>query len=199
MRRMGIVALAVAAAFPLASPAAAVVGQEAFGVWVRKEGGNHVAYFAMIERYVDPVTGVASFVGVGKGKCRLQKGKGFRMLSCMGRVWGKDVGLTEASFDPALSEASFTARIKGFEHTVQWTAADAAPTGFAYAQAGPDGAGAAVGMARYVTAGGSVFGTDLEHDDHWDFADMAQGTGLFVESPVLFDKDEGTFRIEVRL
>jgi hypothetical protein len=193
--KVGLVAAALA--LPLAAPpAAAVAGQEAFAVWVRPEGKKLVAYFAVAERYVDPTGGgLVTAAGVAKGTCQRSGGRGFRMTLCSARGRVKEIPFEDFVVDPALGSATMTVTMAGRTHTVEWTAADRAPSAGAGVEAGPGGVGAGAGMGRYTRAEGKVFGARLTRRD-LEFAVLSQSAGAGVGLPV---RDDGTWTFSFRL
>lgn len=157
----------------------------AFAIWVQPEGQKLVAYFALAERFVDPAGGgVVTVGGVAKGTCRTSGGRRFEMVVCSARGPIKEIPFQDFTVDPTLGTATLVVTSRGTTHEVTWTATDPAPTAGAGAEAGPFGAGAGVGMGRSVRAAGTLFGRSVEGGGEFDFADLSQSAGGFVQSPV---------------
>jgi hypothetical protein len=180
MVRLG--ALATALALVLGGAAAADPGvyagadQWADGSWIVGKGPRPDFYFAIGYRTLAE-DGVVTVGAVGKGRCTVQKGKNWTMISCVASGRGKEIPMEDFRMDPLLESASLRVTLQGYRHTVSWSGRGRAPMASADVQASDGYASAGGGIFRLAKAAGRVFGHKLSSGGRDLFAFLMEGAG----------------------
>lgn len=200
MRRLGSVVMVLALLWPVASHAApgAFAGAEqlAEADWLDMKAKRF--YFAMGTRSVGP-DGLVTMGFVGRGKCEVQKEKGFTLVSCFGRGHGKELDAEQFQFDPALGSASMSLDGGGFSHSVQWTGEDA-PVAGTQANGSSFGVQAGAGAARWAPASGELFGQKLQAGGRDAFGVLAEAgyAVVYNDGRQVQILDDGSIRMRVQ-
>ena len=186
MRKVAVLSLLLLVLLvPMSLSASAGVGlyagaeQVALADWVFLRGNRGVFYFAGALRGADPFrAGTVGFVG--RGPCRVMRGRDFTMVACHGTGRARPLGLADFQMDPLLSRAHMTLRDKSFTHSVDWEGSGTAPDAGGGAGAGDLGAEVSAGAVRGARANATLFGKKLGRKGDIADAFMGQGAGVMV-------------------
>lgn len=199
MRRVGAVVLAVALLWPITSHAApgAFAGAEqlAQADWLDIKAKRF--YFAMGIRSVGP-DGLVTMGFVGRGNCQVHKGKGFTIISCVGRGSGKELDAEQFQIDPALGSASMSFEHGGFSHSVEWVGEDV-PVAGSQVSGSSFGVQAGAGVARWAPASGRLFGEDMKAGGRFSFGVLSEAGYAVIHNEGRSVKmlDDGSIRMRV--
>jgi hypothetical protein len=153
---------------------------EAVADWVQpRDGGLYMAVFA--GRSADNFSGVGTWAGVAKGKCRMFGGRRSRVLTChaTGRV--VEIPTEDFEMDPLLGSALVRVEMLGHRHTATWRGrGDITPAGGAAVQGGRyPVVGGGAGIFRDAKAGAKLFGRRVGGSGWLSVAQMGQYAAAF--------------------
>ncbi len=159
--------------------------ESASAAWVIQTGKTRGTFYFAEARRSAGRRGLRLVAIIGRGTCRIQRGRDFESVTCSGRGTPRTISLGDFEMDLLLASARLLVRDERYVHEVTWTGRGAAPATTQSASLDEVGGAARAGVAREADAVGNLFGQRLStHGDPYAFADMERGTaaGLFLDA-----------------
>jgi hypothetical protein len=152
--------------------AGASADQAATADWLVKSHGNYTAYEAGAGNYYSH-DGLITYAYALKGKCFVDKGNGWVMISCGLTGKEREIDPSRFQFDPQLGSAS----VKWGGNDLRWTGrGDTEPN--LYESGSTNSAFGDAGLARDASVKGTVLGQKMTKMGRWDSAYLAEGASL---------------------
>ena len=210
MKRFATVLLALVlggSALPAAADpgAFADVAQMAQADWVVMHGRDDATmYFVAGARSVSE-SGLRTLGVVGSGKCDVERGRHWTMISCHGGGRVRELELDQFDFDPALRSASLTMKVDGEKNTATWRGVGRIPWNGGSVSGGDGFAAVDVMTARMARVKAHLLGRNMPRSSRrsLSFAFLTQGATAYVYgdygSRSFVIEPDGTFSYDVEL
>ena len=140
--------------------------------------------------------GLVTLAGVFKGKCRVESGKNFTMITCYGRGHGKEIPFQDFEMHPLMDSATLKLKAGGFANRVTWTGRGPGPVGSGGIAGGDKWVAAGADFSRDAKTKGRFLGESYKSSGWLDWGFMMSATGAAVSAGI-DDLDTENFDIDV--